>query len=61
MLDRKGSGEKEEDLRRELQMMLMLNLKAEIQILGNGDELGEWLDSKITGTLQMDEEMEMML
>jgi meiotic recombination protein SPO11 len=36
-----------EEWRRELQVMLMLNVKAEIQILGNGDSLGEWLDKKL--------------
>ncbi|KAK6581907.1 hypothetical protein PZA11_005604 [Diplocarpon coronariae] len=35
----------EEEWMRELQVMLMLNVKAEIQILGNGEKLGEWLDS----------------
>jgi meiotic recombination protein SPO11 len=35
------------DRRRELQIMLMLNVKAEIQILGGGEALGEWLDSKL--------------
>jgi meiotic recombination protein SPO11 len=35
------------DWRRELQIMLMLNLKVEIQILGGGEALGEWLDSKL--------------
>jgi len=36
------------DYRRELQVMLMLNLKAEIQILGNGEKLGQWLDEKLS-------------
>jgi meiotic recombination protein SPO11 len=35
------------DWRRELQIMLILNVKAEIQILGGGEALGEWLDSKL--------------
>ena len=35
------------DWRRELQLMLILNVKAEIQILGGGEALGEWLDSKL--------------
>lgn len=33
--------------RRELQVMLMLNVKAEIQILGGGEMLREWLDGKL--------------
>ena len=32
---------------RELQVMLMLNVKAEIQILGGGEALEEWLDRKL--------------
>jgi meiotic recombination protein SPO11 len=36
-----------EDWGRELQIMLMLNVKVEIQILGGGEVLGEWLDSKL--------------
>ena len=35
------------DWRRELQIMLILNVKAEIQIVGGGEALGEWLDSKL--------------
>lgn len=41
------SVEEDEDWRRELQVMLMLNVKAEIQILGSGEKLGEWLDGKL--------------
>lgn len=37
----------ESDWRRELQVMLMLNVKAEIQIIGNGDKLERWLDRKL--------------
>jgi meiotic recombination protein SPO11 len=37
----------DEEWRRELQIMLMMNVKAEIQILGNGEALGEWLDKKL--------------
>lgn len=37
----------DEEWKKELQAMLMLNVKAEIQILGNGDTLGEWLDKKL--------------
>ncbi|KAK0128751.1 hypothetical protein ONS95_000704 [Cadophora gregata] len=36
-----------EEWKRELQVMLMLNVKAEIQILGNGEKLGEWLDRNL--------------
>ncbi len=41
--DVEGSKEWKADLR----VMLMLNVKAEIQILGNGERLGEWLDGKL--------------
>lgn len=42
----------EVDWRRELQMMLMLNLKAEIQVLSPGDGgLEGWLDESLTGRL----------
>ncbi|KAL2067544.1 hypothetical protein VTL71DRAFT_1969 [Oculimacula yallundae] len=40
---------REEEWRGELQVMLFLNVKAEIQILGNGERLGEWLDGKLMG------------
>jgi len=33
--------------RRELQVMLMLNTKGEIQIMGNGIDLERWLDTKL--------------
>ncbi|PMD12317.1 DNA topoisomerase IV, alpha subunit [Hyaloscypha hepaticicola] len=39
--------ERDEEWRRELQIMLMMNVKAEIQILGNGEALGDWLDKKL--------------
>jgi meiotic recombination protein SPO11 len=39
--------DRDDDWRRELQVMLRLNIKAEIQIVGNGDMLGEWLDKKL--------------
>jgi meiotic recombination protein SPO11 len=42
-----GEEERDEEWKRELQVMLMLNVKAEIQILGNGEKLGEWLDKKL--------------
>lgn len=35
------------DCRRELQVMLLLNVKAEIQVLGSGEKLGSWLDGKL--------------
>jgi meiotic recombination protein SPO11 len=44
MFDEHG---KETEWRRELQVMLMLNVKAEIQVLGNGEKLSEWLDGKL--------------
>ncbi|KAG4437979.1 hypothetical protein IFR05_006560 [Cadophora sp. M221] len=42
-------GERVDEWRGELQVMLMLNVKAEIQILGNGERLGEWLDERLMG------------
>ncbi|CAG8972767.1 hypothetical protein HYALB_00006859 [Hymenoscyphus albidus] len=50
----------ESECRRELQVMLMLNVKAEIQILGNGERLGGWLDGKLKegiGKVKMEAEM----
>jgi meiotic recombination protein SPO11 len=44
----------DEDPRRELQVMLMLGAKAEIQILGNGEMLMEWLDKKLLQALCAD-------
>ncbi len=38
----------EAEWRKELQVMLMLGVKAEIQVLGSGSVLGEWLDGKLT-------------
>lgn len=35
------------DWRRELQCMLFLNIKAEIQILGGAESLGDWVDERI--------------
>ncbi|KAK2623907.1 hypothetical protein QTJ16_006541 [Diplocarpon rosae] len=37
----------DDEMKRELQVMLVLNFKAEIQILGNGEKLGEWLDRRL--------------
>jgi meiotic recombination protein SPO11 len=44
----------EEEWGRELQVMLMLNVKAEIQVLGNGERLGEWLDEKLRKAVEME-------
>lgn len=44
----------EEEWRRELQIMLMVNVKAEIQVLGNGEKLGEWLDGKLRSAVEME-------
>ncbi|TVY82608.1 Meiotic recombination protein rec12 [Lachnellula suecica] len=46
--------EMEEEWRRELQVMLMLDVKAEIQVLGNGERLGEWLDGKLLDAVRID-------
>ena len=46
MLERDEEGD--DECKRELQVMLMLNVKAEIQILGNGEKLGKWLDARLT-------------
>ncbi|KAH7383513.1 Spo11/DNA topoisomerase VI subunit A, partial [Cadophora sp. MPI-SDFR-AT-0126] len=45
MLEREDKSNQER--KRDLQVMLMLNVKAEIQILGNGEKLGEWLDERL--------------
>ncbi|KAM0130937.1 hypothetical protein ACHAP3_007164 [Botrytis cinerea] len=37
----------EQEWRREIQVMLMLNKKAEIQIIGNGDALENWLNKQL--------------
>lgn len=37
----------EQEWRRELQVMLMLSIKAEIQYLGNGEALAAYLDEKL--------------
>ena len=49
MLEKDISGEegREKEWRRELQVMLMLNVKAEIQILSSGEGLERWLDGKL--------------
>lgn len=39
--------DRDEEWRRELQIMLIMNVKAEIQILGNVKALVEWLDKKL--------------
>lgn len=56
MFDEDGG---EGEWRRELQVMLCLNLKAEIQILGNGERLGEWLDEKLKDGIKRDGNVEM--
>ncbi|KUJ17464.1 DNA topoisomerase IV, alpha subunit [Mollisia scopiformis] len=48
MLARQDVETGDQEWRRELQMMLMLNMKAEIQILGNEDKLSIWLDRKLS-------------
>jgi meiotic recombination protein SPO11 len=42
---------KEEEWRRELQVMLLLNVKAEIQILGNAERLRGWLDENLMAVI----------
>jgi meiotic recombination protein SPO11 len=44
--DRERDHEETEQLR-ELQVMLMLNMKAEIQAIDNMGDLSNWLDNKI--------------
>jgi meiotic recombination protein SPO11 len=46
-------GGEETEWRRELQVMLILNRKAEIQILGNGSALEKWLDRKLQEHIDM--------
>lgn len=48
MLTRQHISMEDQEWKRELQLMLMLSTKAEIQILGDGDELGIWLDRKLS-------------
>ncbi|KAH6665770.1 Spo11/DNA topoisomerase VI subunit A [Halenospora varia] len=48
----------DEEWRRELRVMLVLNVKAEIQILGGGESLGRWLDEKLCADLMEDIVME---
>jgi meiotic recombination protein SPO11 len=43
----------EVEWRRELQIMMMLNVKAEIQVLGNWERLGEWLDGTLRSAVEM--------
>ena len=52
MLAKSATEGRDADWRRELQTMLMLNVKAEIQILGNGEMLGAWLDRKLLEALR---------
>jgi meiotic recombination protein SPO11 len=52
MLGKNAEGcDRDEEWKRELRIMLMLNIKAEIQILGSGGALGDWLDKKLLGTI----------
>lgn len=51
MLDRQDIATGDQEWRRELQLMLILKLKAEIQILGNEDELGVWLDKRLSAAV----------
>ena len=46
-----GEDEREQEWRRELQLMLMLNVKAEIQILNSGIGLQSWLDAKLSPSM----------
>lgn len=43
----------EPEWRHEVQTMLMLNVKAEIQILGNGEALGNWLDGRLMDVIEV--------
>ena len=54
MLEREMGGEEEWIWRRELRVMLMLNVKAEIQVLGNGEALGEWLDGRLGDAVRIE-------
>lgn len=49
--------ELDEEWMRELRAMLVLNVKAEIQILGSGERLGEWLDGKLGSGVWRDHSM----
>lgn len=51
MLERLCDAGLEVEWRREIQVMLMLGVKAEIQIVngGDGDQLCGWLDGKLQG------------
>jgi meiotic recombination protein SPO11 len=48
MLEKQDIATRDREWGRELQLMLILNMKAEIQILGNEDQLGVWLDRKLS-------------
>lgn len=47
MVEDRGLGHEEMEQLRELQVMLMLNMKAEIQAIDNMGDLSDWLDDKI--------------
>lgn len=44
-------GGREQEWRRELQVMLLLNVKAEIQVLSPGEGLEVWLDEKLLAAI----------
>lgn len=47
MIDENSDDVEDLDCRRELQVMLFLGIKAEIQGVDNGGDLTEWLDDAI--------------
>ncbi|TVY41187.1 Meiotic recombination protein, partial [Lachnellula subtilissima] len=49
----KGQGNVDVEWKRELRIMLMLNVKAEIQALGNAEALGKWLDGKLVDAVRI--------
>ena len=50
----KGGGYVNVEWKRELRVMLMLNVKAEIQVLGNAEALGRWLDGKLVDAVRIE-------
>lgn len=54
MLGREDISIEDQEWKRELRLMLMLNTKAEIQILGDGDQLGIWLDGKLSKAVEVE-------
>ncbi|TVY31925.1 Meiotic recombination protein, partial [Lachnellula occidentalis] len=49
----KADGHVDVEWKRELRIMLMLNVKAEIQVLGNAEALGSWLDGKLLDAVRI--------